>query len=337
MFKFTVQKIDSSFRLIFEGGKSGYLCQVLSLNWLLVAHFHTENTWVITLGRSPVCMATVAKVELDSGHPTEGLDLQISEFYSLHSNLTQLNDTIKKIQPLMEGSAGATVYSCSQPGVFQSKWSNPPMGQCQQSIILISVHNPFNEPGNQHSHVKGLWVMAGHCSSGLLLPHPPRFHQTPPPPPTQSTIQSAHRFPLLHAALLSGQHFNKQSPGNRMLLNGCVLLAGSEQAVYGGACQLLPLGCCSMWKQWRESAFDASPTWFSHSVSLFSLWWEFCEVFFSNRRADLSTPTREEEEQEVQGRRTHTAQRLLCTFLCTFIQCDFCFWLYLGIIQLFAF
>lgn len=130
----------------------------------------------------------------------------------------------------------------------------------------------------------------------------------PYPLQPKSTILTAHRFPLLHAALLSGQHFNKQSPGNRMLLNGCVLLAGSEQAVYGGACQLLPLGCCSMWKQWRESAFDASPTWFSHSVSLFSLWWEFCEVFLSNRRADLSTPTREEEEQEAEGKaNTHGA------------------------------
>ena len=36
--------------------------------------------------------------------------------------------------------------------------------------------------------------------------------------------------------------------GAKRLLNGCILLAGSEQAVYGGACQLLPLGCCSMWK-----------------------------------------------------------------------------------------
>lgn len=56
-----------------------------------------------------------------------------------------------------------------------------------------------------------------------------------------------------------------------MLLNGCILLAGSEQAVYRGACQLLALGCCSMWKQWGESAFDASPTWFSLFALLFSL------------------------------------------------------------------
>lgn len=73
----------------------------------------------------------------------------------------------------------------------------------------------------------------------------------------------------------------KQSPG---MLNGCVLLAGSEQAVYGGPRQLLPLGCCSMWKRWRESAFDAPP----HSrlrlhPFVFSLM-VACEVFSSNRR-----------------------------------------------------
>lgn len=160
----------------------------------------------------------------------------------------------------------------------------------------------------------------------FIMRHPPPwFHQTLPHPQPQSTIPTAHRFPLLHAALLSGQHFNKQSRGNRMLLNGWVLLAGSEQAVYGGACQLLPLGCCSMWKQRRKSAFDASPTWCSHSVSLFSLWWEFCEVFFSNRRADLLTPTQEEEEQEVQGTaNTHGAAAFLHISLHIYPMWPFC-------------
>lgn len=103
----------------------------------------------------------------------------------------------------------------------------------------------------------------------------------------------------LHAVLLSRQHFNKQSPRNKMLLNGCILLAGSEQAVYRGACQLLPLGCCSMWKQWRESAFDASPTRFSHSVLLLSLWWSSVKCSSATGGRHINTHTGE-------GRRTHT-------------------------------
>lgn len=111
-------------------------------------------------------------------------------------------------------------------------------------------------------------------------------------------------LPPLHAVLLSRQHFNKQSPRNKMLLNGCILLAVSEQAVYRGACQLLPLGCCSMWKQWRESAFDASPTWFSHSVLLFSLWWSSVKCSSATGGRHINTHTGEE------GRRTHTVNSL---------------------------
>lgn len=48
--------------------------------------------------------------------------------------------------------------------------------------------------------------------------------------------------PLLHAALLSRQYFNKQSPGSKMLLNGCILLAGSEQAVYRGGLSAVTTG-----------------------------------------------------------------------------------------------
>lgn len=103
-------------------------------------------------------------------------------------------------------------------------------------------------------------------------------------------------FSSLHAALLSRQHFNKQSPGNKMLVNGCILLAGSE-----GACQLLPLGCCSMWKQWRKSAFDASPTWYCPlRSSVFSLM-EFSEVFFSNRRRMYQHPHRRGKETNTHG------------------------------------
>lgn len=80
-----------------------------------------------------------------------------------------------------------------------------------------------------------------------------------------------------------------------MLLSGCVLLAGSRRVVYRGACQLLPLGCCSMWKQWGESPFDAFPTWFSLSALLFSCFlfdgalWSVCQ----RQEADESTPTQE--------------------------------------------
>lgn len=136
--------------------------------------------------------------------------------------------------------------------------------------LSLSVHSFWNHPGNKGSHGEDLrdapallCCLVCVCLALMSLVHYLNsFAPSILTRPTSSPLQ---------AVLLSRQHFNKQSPRNKMLLNRCILLAGSEQAVYRGACQLLPLGCCSMWKQWRESAFDASPTWFSHSVLLFSL------------------------------------------------------------------
>lgn len=171
--------------------------------------------------------------------------------------------------------------------------------------MLISVHNRCDNPGKQRSHAADPEVTGGHPDLvfvKIFLPsfcvHLPLNSSEATPPPLILTVPTASS--PLHAALLSRQHFNKQSPGNKMLLNGCVLLAGSEQAVYRGACQLLPLGCCSMWKQWRESAFDASPTWFSHSVLLFSLWWSSVKCSSATGGRLINTHAGEE------GRRTHT-------------------------------
>lgn len=98
-----------------------------------------------------------------------------------------------------------------------------------------------------------------------------------------------------HTALLSRQHFNKQRASSKILLNGCVLLAGSKRTVYRGACQLLPLGCCSMWKQWGESAFDASPTRFPLSAPLFSLWWGSVKCLSATGGRAIDTHTGEDE------------------------------------------
>lgn len=113
---------------------------------------------------------------------------------------------------------------------------------------------------------------------------------------------------VCHADLLSRLHFNKQGPGSDMCLNGCILLLGSEQTVCGGACQLLPTGCCSMWKQWVESAFDASPSRSSLPAPLF-----FCLLFDGvlwsvrqRQEANISTPTQEK-------RQAHNTQNRMST------------------------
>lgn len=157
---------------------------------------------------------------------------------------------------------------------------------CFGVLVMTSIALPKNNSN------RGLRLL--HCtvyqafflvSFAFLIPSLSLFWLYPPP------------------LLLSRQRFSKQSSGSEMLLNGCILLAGSEQAVCRGACQLLALGCCSMWKQWEESAFDASPTWFSLFALLFSLWWSSVNCSWATGGRHINT--------HAQGKRdehTHAVQ-----------------------------
>lgn len=86
-----------------------------------------------------------------------------------------------------------------------------------------------------------------------------------------------------------------------MLLNGCILLARSEQAVYRGACQLLPLGCCSMWKLERIGLWCLPHLVLRLCSSVFALWWSSVKCSSATGGRHINTHTGGEE-----GRRTHT-------------------------------